>query len=333
MKKKLTFIILSLLLIASCSKNTSIDDLLAKDGVAYDPATNKPFNGLASLDYYDGTLRMAGEYRDGVKNGNWKFGIPGSNKRYYNLIYENGEIKTVVDYNDGKRKWVGKTALLKENDTTIWTGRFLFQQEDDIRKSYDFNAPPEFSIQHFKNTPEGPMTTWHQNGEVSSEGQLINGNRNGEFNWYYDSGEKKERSFFDADKRIATTTQWYENGNKRAEANYKKGQISGKLKFWYEDGQKKEEINFNQGLRDGLAYYWYPNGNQKAFADVSRDMGKVRLFSPDGRATEELVVKDNIIICNSGEGLFTMERLSKREAPPIGDGTCDCGDCSDEPQT
>ena len=60
---------------------------------------------------------------------------------------------------------------------------------------------------------------------------------------------------------------------------------------------------------------------------------KVTLFSPDGRTTEPLIVKDNVIICNSGEALFTMERLSKREAPPIGDGTCDCGDCSDEPKT
>ena len=97
------------------------------------------------------------------------------------------------------------------------------------------------------------------------------------------------------------------------------------------DGQKKEEVTFNQGVRDGLAYWWYPNGNKKAFADISRKMGKVTLFSPDGRTTEPLTVTDNAIICNSGEVLFTMERLSKREAPPIGDGTCDCGDCSDEP--
>ena len=82
-----------------------------------------------------------------------------------------------------------------------------------------------------------------------------------------------------------------------------------------------------------MAYWWYPNGNKKAFADVSRKMGKVTLFSPDGRTTSPLEVNDNIISCNSGEPLFNMERLSKREAPPIGDGTCDCGDCSDEPKT
>ena len=89
----------------------------------------------------------------------------------------------------------------------------------------------------FKNVSEGRVTRWHSNGELYSDGQFINGNRSGEFNWYYDSGKRKERSFFDAGKRIATTTQWYENGNKHAEGNYKKGQLSGKLTWWYEDGR------------------------------------------------------------------------------------------------
>ncbi|MEC9474406.1 MAG: hypothetical protein VX746_00610, partial [Candidatus Neomarinimicrobiota bacterium] len=134
MKNRITFTLLLILMFSSCSKDTSIRDLDSRDGIAYDPATNKPFNGLAYLDFYDGTKRKEGEYKDGIKNGNWKFYIQGSNKRYYNLIFEDGLIKT-SDYNDGKRKWVGKPKLLKENDTTIWTGRFLFQQEDNIRKS------------------------------------------------------------------------------------------------------------------------------------------------------------------------------------------------------
>tara|TARA_B100000945_G_scaffold166954_1_gene133825 strand:- start:528 stop:1526 length:999 start_codon:yes stop_codon:yes gene_type:complete len=332
MKKKLTFIILSLILNVSCSKNTSIDDLIAKDGIAYDPSTNKPFNGLASLDYYDGTLRMEGEYKEGIKSGDWKYYIQGSKKRYYNLKFNDGNI-TSAQYKDSDRAWSGIPTLYSENDTTVRSGIFLVQEMNDGQESYNFNLPPEIFVQLFNNISEGRVTRWHSNGELYSDGQFINGNRNGEFNWYYDSGERKERAFFDAGKRIATTTQWYENGNKHAEGNYKKGQLSGKLIWWYENGQKKEEVNFTQGDRDGLAYWWYPNGNKKGFADVSRKMGKITLFSPDGRTTEPLVVKDNVIICNSGEVLFTMERLSKREAPPIGDGTCDCGDCSDEPQT
>ena len=333
MKKKITFTLLLILMFSSCSKNTSIEDLEGKEGIAYDPSINKPFNGTASLVFYDGSLKMEGEYKEGIKSGNWKYYIQGSKTRYYNLKFDKGNI-TSANYNEGRRVWPGIPVLLTENDTTIRTGRFLFQQLKDNQQSYNYNLPPGFSVQFYNNTPEGRMTTWYQNGEINVDGQFINGNRTGEFNWYYNSGKKKERAFFDgAGKNIAITTQWYENGKKRAEANYKKGQISGKLKFWYEDGQKKEEANFIQGVRDGLAYYWYPNGRKKAFADVSRKMGKVTLLSPEGRTTEPLIVKDNVIICNSGEALFTMERLSKREAPPIGDGTCDCGDCSDEPKT
>ena len=314
----------------SCSSETSINDLDAKDGVAYDPETNQPFNGKASLDFYDGTLRMEGDYKDGVKFGEWKYYVQGSKSRYYKLQFEKGNIVS-ANYNDNSRSWSGTPIMYSENDTTIRTGIFLVQEMSDSQDSYNFNMPPDIFVQLFKNVSEGRVTRWHSNGELYSDGQFINGNRSGEFNWYYDSGKRKERSFFDAGKRIATTTQWYENGNKHAEGNYKKGQLSGKLTWWYEDGQKKEEVTFNQGVRDGLAYWWYPNGNKKAFADISRKMGKVTLFSPDGRTTEPLTVTDNAIICDSGEVLFTMERLSKREAPPIGDGTCDCGDCSDEP--
>lgn len=331
MNKKLTIPIF-LLLLFSCSKDVSINDLESKDGVAYDPSTGEPFNGKAFLDFYDGSLRMKGEYIRGIKNGIWKYYVQGSSSRFYNLDFKDGNI-TSAEYKDNDKAWSGIPMLYSENDTTIRTGVFLVQQMSDGQELYNFNSPPDIFVQMFKNVSEGSVTRWHSNGEIYSEGQFINGNRSGEFNWYYDSGNRKERSFFDGGKRIAMTTQWYENGKKHAEGNYKKGQLNGKLTWWYENGQKKEEVNFTQGVRDGLAYWWYPNGNKKAFADISRKMGKVTLFSPDGRTTTPLEVKDNIISCNSGEPLFNMERLSKREAPPIGDGTCDCGDCSDEPKT
>ena len=329
---KILTIPIFLLILFSCSNDVSINDLESKDGVAYDPSTGEPFNGKAFLDFYDGTIRMKGEYISGIKNGTWKYYVQGSSNRFYNLEFKDGNI-TSAEYRDSDKAWSGIPMLYSETDTTIRTGVFLVQQMSEGQELYNFNSPPDIFVQMFKNVSEGSVTRWHSNGEIYSEGQFINGNRSGEFNWYYDSGKRKERSFFDGGKRIAMTTQWYENGKKHAEGNYKKGQLNGKLTWWYENGQKKEEVNFTQGVRDGLAYWWYPNGNKKAFADVSRKMGKVTLFSPDGRTTSPLEVNDNIISCNSGEPLFNMERLSKREAPPIGDGTCDCGDCSDEPKT
>ena len=67
MNKKLTIPIF-LVLLFSCSKDVSINDLESKDGVAYDPSTGEPFNGKAFLNFYDGSLRMKGEYISGIKN-------------------------------------------------------------------------------------------------------------------------------------------------------------------------------------------------------------------------------------------------------------------------
>ena len=90
MKNRTTFTLLLILMFSSCSKDTSIKDLDARDGIAYDPVNNNPFNGMAYLDFYDGTLRMEGEYKEGIKSGNWKYYIQGSKTRYYNLIFDKG---------------------------------------------------------------------------------------------------------------------------------------------------------------------------------------------------------------------------------------------------
>ncbi|MDD9930343.1 MAG: hypothetical protein OXR70_00560 [Candidatus Marinimicrobia bacterium] len=128
------------------------------------------------------------------------------------------------------------------------------------------------------------------------------------------------------------TTQWYENGNKYAEATYKKGALSGKLVWWYEDGQKKEEVNFINGERDGFAYWWYSTGNKKVVADISSGAGKITLFAEDGTYSKRYDVKNDQIFCSSGEIFYSINKDSTEATLLIGDGTCDCTDCSDEPQ-
>ena len=239
-----------LMVFASCSKDISINDLDSKDGIAYDRTTNEPFNGKAFLNFYDGSLRMKGEYVGGIKSGIWKYYIQGSTVRYYNLLFEDGNI-TSAEYKDSDKIWQGIPMLYSETDTTIRTGIFLVQQMAEGQKLYNFNSPPDIFVQMFKNVSEGRVTRWHSNGEIYSDGQFINGNRKGEFNWYYDSGKRKERSFFDGGKRIAMTTQWYENGKKHAEGNYKKGQLpiteylsKNLLSLPFYPGIEKKKINY-----------------------------------------------------------------------------------------
>lgn len=323
MKKNLFLLTLFIFFIA-CSKPISINDLESADGLAVDPTTNEPYTGLASLDFYNGGTRMIGEYKSGLKSGDWKYYVQNAKDKYYDLTFDNGNI-ILAKYNDSDRQWQG-TPVAHKPDSLMGDGSYLVQEQD----IYNYNMSPTVYVQLINSNPHGNLTRWFPEGQMFSDGSFINGNRQGQFTWWYKSGALKETSFWENGNQIGKTTQYWENGNNYAVANYVKNVLTGKLTWWYEDGQKKEEVNFVEGERDGLAYWWYPDGNKKAIADVSSMLGQVTMFSADGSHFERFNVQNNKVFCKSGEILFSIENISKDSILPINDGTCDCADCSDE---
>lgn len=313
-----------LFILTSCTKPVSVDNLNAEEGVAIDPETNQPYSGEAFLNFYDGSKRTIGNYENGIKTGDWTYYIKGNEDNFYILSFVDGEIVS-ANYNEGDRRWVG-TPVEHSPDSMMANGQY-FVQEVEV---YNFSMSPKVYVQLIQNLTNGNLTRWWENNQMHSDGNFKDGNRNGPFTFWYKSGVKKETSTWRNGEQIGTTTQFWENGNKYAEAQYLKGNHSGKLVWWYEDGQKKEEANFINGLRDGLAYWWYPNGNKKGFADISSGMGKITMFAIDDTYSKQYEVKGDQIFCSSGEILFSVEKVSNDIVLPIGDGTCDCADCSDE---
>ena len=325
--KKMRHILKSIplfIILISCSKPVAVNELKGDEGIAIDPQTENPYSGEAYLNYFDGQLRMKGKYEKGKKNGNWQYFISGSDHRYYNITFSGGEM-VKVNYNEDDKQWDG-TPIAFNPDSGLVDGRYLVQEQD----IYDYSLSPEVHVQLFGNISQGTVTRWHGNGQIYSIGNFLNGEKNGLFQWWYNDGAKKEESTFVNGERVDVVTQWYQNGKKFAEANYKKGQLNGNLTWWYETGQKKEQTSFVNGERDGFAYWWYSDGAKKGVGDVSKGMGLVTLFSPNGSVENQFEVKNGQVYCNSGEILLSIEDISKNDQIAIGDGTCDCGDCSDE---
>ena len=325
MNKCLTKLMPLMLILISCTKELNISDLKGEEGVAIHPDTGEPYSGKAYLNFFDGNIRMKGLYKDGKKSGDWKYYVQGSTERYYNIKFIDGQIAS-VNYNDGDEQWVGRPIMHK--DSVIADGTYLAQTGDT---EYNFNISPEVFVQMIDKTSHGRLTRWWGNGQVYSEGNYTYGKKQGKFSWWYESGKLKETRFWNDDKPAGITTQWFENGKKFAEGSYKKGMLHGQLIWWYEDGQKKEEVNFLQGERDGFAWWWYPDGGKKGVADISNGLGKITLFSKDGFYNSQYEVMENQIFCSSGEILFSIDQVSSDAPLPIGDNTCDCADCSDEP--
>jgi len=323
MKHLLKFIPMMILLV-SCSKPALITELKGEDGIAIDPNSGNPFTGEAYLNYYDGQLRMQGMYELGEKTGTWKYYIKGTKNRFYEVSFKNGQIEN-VNYNEDERRWEGSPIAFSP-DSGMVDGKYFVQERD----TYDYSMPPQVNVHLVGYVAQGALTRWFDSGQIYSDGYFLNGDRNGLFNWWYETGELKETATFTNGNRDGEVTQWFQNGKKYAEGSYEKGQLHGNLTWWYESGQKKEETHFIQGNRDGFAYWWYENGAKKGLADISGGNGVVTLFSPDGSVANKFDVKNETVFCNSGEILLTISDISKKDKIFIGDGTCDCADCSDE---
>jgi sulfatase modifying factor 1 len=92
-----------------------INNLIDRGGVLYATNDNKPFSGSVFEFYENGTEKLNGRYRNGIKNGKWtwwnedggtnstgsyKNGLQNGIWKYY---YENGQKESEGTFKDGKR--------------------------------------------------------------------------------------------------------------------------------------------------------------------------------------------------------------------------------------
>ncbi|MDP7465882.1 MAG: hypothetical protein QF795_06185, partial [Candidatus Marinimicrobia bacterium] len=72
--KKILLLIISILLITSTAfpqTKMDIDNLIDIGGLLYAPNNNKPYTGIVFDFYENGTEKLNGRYRNGIKNGKW----------------------------------------------------------------------------------------------------------------------------------------------------------------------------------------------------------------------------------------------------------------------
>ena len=88
MKKLL--ILTMLVAIGGCSKEVPREQIVMRNGLAYEVNSQTPFTGIA-VDYYEnGQLEYKENFKDGRRNGRTEF------------YYENGQLQYEWNYKDGK---------------------------------------------------------------------------------------------------------------------------------------------------------------------------------------------------------------------------------------
>ena len=178
----------------------------------------------------DDKLIFEGEYLNGKKNG--------KGKEYYS----NGELFYEGEYLNGKR-WNGKGKKYLngkiEFDTEYLNGINL------TNKVYDKNG----KLYEISKNIKGFIKEYDHKGNLTFEGEYLNGKRNGKVKSYYDNGKLYFEGEYLNGERNGKGKEYRYNGELRFEGEYLNGERNGKGKEYDEDGQLIFEGEYLNGER------------------------------------------------------------------------------------
>lgn len=184
------------------------------------------------------------------------------------FYYADGKIQCVKYYNSADN--IFRTVEWYKN------GRIAYIAMESERTHWNEKGQKIREIIRDKTTPLFIKTTWHNNGQIESQGYLkeINGNLKYHGEWNY----------------------WHKNGQLSMTGNYHEGQLNGTWHSWYPDGSKLFEKHYHQDKAEGIFKTWYNNGKLKLIESYksSKRQGTFSSFHPSEDILYEIIFDKNI---------------------------------------
>jgi antitoxin component YwqK of YwqJK toxin-antitoxin module len=267
--------------------------------------------------YYNKTkVRTRGAYKNGKKEGDWKWyhrygeyfnevaSYKEGNLHGENIVwYENGNKKFEGVYEDGdlegKAKWYYWDGQLDE-EGVYKNGKY------SISNSWDINGKPMVV------DGNGNYEAYYANGKIKCRGVYKNSLREGIWVWYYKSnGQKKEETDYKKGEYFVLNY-WQEDGKQtmtggtgymikyfacggiNVRAVYKNQKRDGEWTWYHENGKKKETVNYSEGTLTGKNITWNYKGEKKREKDIDPEKKTKNEidFYDNGQAKEEGVYLD-----------------------------------------
>jgi len=113
---------------------------------------------------------------------------------------------------------------------------------------------------------------YYSDGTLASEGTMMGGKKQGNFRLYDKDGREVDGELYDKDKLMARGRidslgrregEWifyYDTGEKRSEGRYERGMKQGPWKFYYKNGKPEQEGNYKDDLAYGSWKWYYLSG-------------------------------------------------------------------------
>ena len=107
---------------------------------------------------------------------------------------------------------------------------------------------------------DGEWIKYDFDGIVPLEiGQMVKGNRDGKWEYYFMLDRPAAVEYYDNGKRIGDWIAYHVNGRKASEISYKDDKPIGTSYNYYEDGKIESISHYRLGLVDSIYVQYHPN--------------------------------------------------------------------------
>ena len=260
----------------------------------------------ADLHYSNGQLIEKISYKKGLKDGK------------FTGYYPSGKVEYVKRYEEDKP--MGKWKFVREDGTTKKIEVYETGKKNEEWITYEKNGDVYYQFWDMDSLVSEYADLHYPNGQLIEKISYKNGQKNGKFTGYYESGQKKHIRTYKDDKlegKFADYTEsgqilrkqnyvndlldgsskeWYLNGEVKVKTSYKAGKLDGGFMSYDSLGRKVTKGEYAMGLKAGDWLTWYPSGKKKERSSYfsGKANGPYTLWDEIGRIIKEGEYSDDL---------------------------------------
>ena len=139
------------------------------------------------------------------------------------------------------------------------------------------------------NSTQSIQKEYYESGNLSAEGRMVDGLREGVWKGYYETGELQGEMVFSKGVVDGPIIAYHKNGNIQTKGQYREGKKEGIMESYYADGSLYAKMNFRNNEYHGKYELFYPNGTLWETGSYlnGRKKGTIRTFKENGELLYE----------------------------------------------
>ena len=198
------------------------------------------------------------------------------------------------------------------------SGEMYFKDEPEEVENTTIDEPEEVEGEDYE--------SFHDNGELKSQGKVKDGKQVGVWKFYGDNGKLKAQGKYENGEKEGEWKQYHDNGQLSSEGKYENGEKEGEWKIYGDNGKLKSQGKYENGKREGEMRYYHDNGQLGAEGkyENGEQEGEWKYYLKDGNVDKIEVYEDGELVdepegttdcikgdCENGQGTYIYDSGNK----------------------